>query len=292
MVLVAEQDKKTLEQNFNDKPSWDKPIYDSQPKVDPYKYGWRYVKHTGKDGKIFFEQVPLTPYDILHPQEEDFQMHNLAHESIIRYISNACERQLVADPSAVILTDVRVAWKRADLKAHGPDIAVIFGVKTKKNWSTFDEAEEGTRPSLIIEVTSPDTRNIDLKTKVKHYAMAGVDYYVIIDCHKKKPHLLGYELTAAGYVPLKANEQGWLWLEPVKIWLALVAEDEVECYDKHGQLILKYAELEQARQESEQARQVAETRAEAEIKGRIEAEAHLRAMEAKLQQLMAEFGIK
>jgi len=280
MVLVAEQDKKTLERNFHDKPSWnfqDKPTYNPPPKVDPYKYGWRYVKHIGTDGKAFFEQVPLTPYDILHPQVEDFQMHNHAHESMVRYISNACERQLANDPTAVILTDVRMAWKRADLKAHGPDIAVVFGVKAKKNWSTFDEAEEGTRPSLIIEVTSPDTRNIDLKTKVKQYALAGVDYYVIIDSHKKKPRLLGYELTEAGYMPLKANEQGGLWLEPVHMWLALVAEDEVECYDEHGQLILKYAELEQARQN--------------EAKGRIEAEAHLREMEAKLKQLMAEFGI-
>ncbi len=249
------------------------PATKPHPQIDPYKYGWRYVEHTHLDGKIYFEQVPLTLEDVLHPQEEDFHMHTYDHENIVHYLATACKKQLVADPSAFILADVRVAWKNIDV-AHGPDIAVVFGVKEKKNWSTFYESVEGTRPCLIIEITSPETRRNDLIDKVKEYAQAGVEYYIIIDIYKNKCRLLGYELTPTGYLPLKANQQGRLWLKPVRLWLALGPDDEVECYDEQGQLILEYADVEKAWQE-------AKIRAETEAEARAKIEAELRELKAK-----------
>jgi len=288
-----------------------------QPQVDPYKYGWRYVPRTNLDGEIYFEQVPLTLEDVLHPQEEDFHMHTYDHENIVHYLATVCRKQLVADPSAFVLADVRVAWKKINV-AHGPDIAVVFGVKEKKNWSTFYETVEGTRPCLIIEVTSPETRRNDLIDKVTEYAQAGVEYYIIVDIHKNKCSLRGYELTPLGYVPLKAT-QGRLWLKPVRLWLALGADDEIECYDQRGQLILEYTEVEKAWQKAELRAEAESKRAETESKRaeteskraeteskraeteskraeteskRAEAEAEARAkLEAELRELKAKYGL-
>lgn len=43
---------------------------------------------------------------------------------------------------------------------------VIRGVRAHQNWSTFDVAAEGVRPALIVEITSPETRMLDLALKL------------------------------------------------------------------------------------------------------------------------------
>ena len=47
---------------------------------DPFRYGWRYLRHEGADGSVSFEQVPLTAKDLLYPQEDDFVVNNEAHD--------------------------------------------------------------------------------------------------------------------------------------------------------------------------------------------------------------------
>jgi len=41
--------------------------------------------------------------------------------------------RLADAPTAVVLDDVRIVWDIPDLKPHGPDIMVIFGVRARKN---------------------------------------------------------------------------------------------------------------------------------------------------------------
>ena len=153
--------------------------------ADPFRYGWRYVKRIEPDGSEEFEQVPLTLEDVLHPEEEDFHVHTDGHEVDCIYLRLVAQAQLAGDPSAVVLRDCRVAWDVPGLRPHGPDIAVIFGVRQRRDWGTFDVAVEGVRPSLIIEVTSPETRHNDLVKKVEHYARAGVPHYVIADVREE-----------------------------------------------------------------------------------------------------------
>src|SRR5688572_16019942 len=106
--------------------------------ADPYRYGWRYVRRDHEDGTYLMEQVPLTLEDVLHPQEGDQVTHSAAHERRARYLCDVFEARLSGDPTAVVLADVRIAWDVPDLGAHGPDVAVILGVRERKNWSTFD----------------------------------------------------------------------------------------------------------------------------------------------------------
>jgi len=44
---------------------------------------------------------------------------------------------------------------------------VILGVREQRNWSTFDVARERVRPALLIEVTSPEKRAIELTAKLE-----------------------------------------------------------------------------------------------------------------------------
>ena len=259
-------------------------------KADPYPYGWRPVQRTLPDGTVKRERVPLTLYDILHPQVGDYRMHSDQHERFCTYLHYILTARFATDPHVVVLHDVRVAWDSPDLEAHGPDIAVIFNVIQRQNWSTFDEAEEGTKPSLIIEITSPGTCSTDLEDKVKEYAMAGVPWYVIVDTFQQKGvtqrRLLGYQLTPQGYVSFPPNERGWLWLEPVSVWLGLQGES-IACYDKEGNLIEDYASVTKARAEEAQARAEAESRAAEEAQARAEAEARV-AEEAQARALAEE----
>ncbi len=249
--------------------------------ADPFRYGWRYVKVDRPDGTYEMRQEPLTLEDVLHPQEGDQVTHSDAHQRRRRYLCNVLEAQLAHDPTAVVLDDVRIAWDVPDLKAHGPDIAVIIGVQQRQNWSTFDVAREGVRPALIIELTSPETASIDRSNKLEEYDIAGVPLYVIVDTVvlRKRPtlRLLGYTQTADGYQVLPPNEHGRLWLAPVQLWLG-TEHNELVCSNAAGEPLGDYRALAAALAEESAAREVAEQRAEA-------AEAKLRALEAELRRL-------
>lgn len=264
-------------------------------KVDRYRFGWRIRPRVTPEGQVVHERIPLTAYDILHPQEGDFRVHNDEHMRICNYLVDVLSAQVAHDPHAVVLHDTRVAWDIPGLDPHGPDIALIFQVRERKGWGTFEVSTEGTRPTLIIEVTSPETRRLDLEDKADEYAQAGVQYYVIIDAHRSKRQesyqLVGYELTPDGYVDLTLDERGWLWLETIQIWLEL-HNDTLTCYDSEGQPIGDYvqivherdqaqAQAEQARQQAEQAQQAAD----AERQARLALEEQLKKMEEELRRL-------
>ncbi len=286
------------------------------PPDDPFRYGWRYIRREGPEGSPEFDQLPLTLEDVLHPQEGDFIVHSEAHERRNLYLYDVFGARLADDPTAVILHDVRVAWDSPDLGAHGPDLAVILGVRERKNWSTFDVADEGVRPALIVEITSPETAAIDRSAKLEEYTRAGVPLYVIVDTlvYERVPRLLilGYRQGPNGYQPLAADERGWLWLDPVRVWLG-VADNEIVCYDEAGQPLGDYRELAAAlatvtaaraaadrratvaerrateadrrATEASQRATEADRRATAEAEARAAAEARLRELEAALREL-------
>lgn len=244
-------------------------VHDAPAAVDPYRYGWRYVRRELPDGGFFTEQVPLTLEDVLHPEEGDQVTHSSAHQRRIRYLGNVFSARLRHDPNAVVLDDVRVKWDVPELQPHGPDIMVIVGVRERKVWSTFDVAAEGVRPALIVEVISPETRAIDRSAKLDDYELAGVPLYVLVDAVTRRGvetvRLFGYTLTPRGYQALGLDEQGRLWLEPLRLWLG-VAENELVCYDEAGQPLEDYVEV---------------------VEALGAAEARIEALEAELRRLRA-----
>jgi hypothetical protein len=183
------------------------------------------------------------------------------------------------------------------------------GVQARKEWRSFNVAEEGAHPALIIEITSPETADQDRVIKQRQYAQVGVEQYVIVDAvtgtQLAPPRLLGYALGTSGYDEQAPDERGRLWLAAARVWLG-VDGGEIVCYDERGHSLGDYqavvAELAAREHQVEReatARAAAEQRAaeaarqaaDAQQQARIEAEARaalaerLRAVEDELRRL-------
>ncbi|MDN5271862.1 Uma2 family endonuclease [Chloroflexus sp. MS-CIW-1] len=246
------------------------------PADDPFRYGWRYVRRPTPDDPDHLEPVPLTLEDVLHPEEGDFIVHSDRHETDRMYLTAVLRARLEVHGRAIVLSDVRVAWDVPDLRPHGPDVMVIPGLRERRDWSTFDVAEEGVRPALIIEITSPETRENDVVWKVAHYARAGVAQYVIVDNigrrGERQLRLLDYRLVGDTYRLQPPDERGWVYLELADLWVG-VEGDHVVCYADDGTAFGDYATVVQQAAEAEaRARREAAARAEAEVLARIAAE--------------------
>jgi colicin import membrane protein len=233
-----------------------------QTQDDPFYYGYRSVERTDERGRITLDVVPLTEDDVLHPQLEDHVTQNEPHNQDVRYIQDACEAQVAGQPDTVVLGDHRIVWDVQGIRPHGPDVAVVLGASRGQR-SSFDVAQEGVRPELIIEVTSPATRNSDLNTKPRQYWRCRVPYFVIVDelprrrQQQRQLRLIGYERGKRGYRRMPLDSQGRLWLPTVQMWLGH-ENGRVVCYDQQGKPIPRYMEEKQARLQAEQALQQAE----------------------------------
>lgn len=263
------------------------------PESDPYMYGWRDIVTELADGTVRNERFPLTLEDILHPQVGDFRVHTNDHERFCAYLYDVFSAAVANRDGAVVLHDVRLDWGHHEIKPHGPDVAVIFDVEAKQDWSTFRCQDEGTKPTIVVEVTSPKTRNVDLVNKLEEYQDVGLPFYFIVDNMKRRGRkarrLLGYELTEDGYMPLPLDKQGRIWIAPLNIALGLEGL-ELYCYDEDGQQIGDYVAINQRLEVAEQRAEDAESRAAKEMEARLDAEAKLAEMQAELEQLRRQMG--
>ena len=261
-------------------------------KEDPWRYGWRYVRREGPDGQVEYDQVPLRQEDLLYPEEGDFVVNNERHHVDCRYLKAALGRWAAGRQGGLVLADHRVDWEVAGLRPLGPDVVVFDGVRGPwdPDRGTIPVRAFGARTLLVIEVTSPDTRPNDLGIKVEFYHRVGALYYAIVDRHERRggveERLLGYRADPTNpdhFVEAPADERGRLWLESVRLWLAL-EDGWAVLYDENGNRIPDYDEaLEkgeqgEARAKAEaEARQAAERHAQAEAEARQAAERHAQA---------------
>jgi colicin import membrane protein len=249
------------------------------PAGDPYFYGWRMVPRWEDRGGQTWEKMPLTPWDVLHPEEDDFIVHNDAHDRDIHYLKAVFEEQVAGRAGVKVLCDHRVHWGVTDLGAHAPDVVVFE--KLNKSWDsnrgTFPVKEMGARPLVVVEVTSPSTRYIDFDEKIEEYHRAGVPLYVVADRRESADGrsyvtLLGHRSTPEGYVRIPHDPKG-VWVEPLKLWI-LADGDRVACADEHDNRIPDRAGLRDQR--------------DTEKAARLAAEQKLKGLEAELKRLRGE----
>jgi Uma2 family endonuclease len=257
------------------------------------------------DNPYHLEQIPLTLDDVLHPEVGDFIVHSDRHETDRMYLTAVLRARLEPSRRAIVLSDVRIAWDLPDLRAHGPDVMVIPGVRKRRNWSTFEVAVERARPALIIEIVSPDARENDVVIKVEQYARAGVAQYVIVDDTGRggvrRLRLLDYRLEGTAYRLQEPDAEGRVHLAIADVWLG-IRRDHVVCYDAAGREIGDYVTVvrqaakaearakqaaTRAKEAAARARQEAAARAEAEERARQEAAARAEAEERARQEAAA-----
>jgi colicin import membrane protein len=274
-----------------------KPLQEEQVGSDPFRYGWRYVWQPGPNGQLKRVRIPLTQADVLHPQEDDFIVQSLEHEEDCHFLKTVLAAYLAGRPGVRVFRDLRIDWGVAGIEPHGPDLAILENVPDHlpPQLGTLQVRKTGARPLLVIEVTSPTTREVDLDEKVVEYDLAGVPFYAIVDRRlrneREEIRLLAYRATDQGYVRVKLDPQGWLALGSIGLWLG-TENNHLVCRDAQGQRLLNYQEVVQAYRAEAEARKEAEaraeaerTRAEAEAQARQQAEERIRQLEAELQHL-------
>ncbi len=263
-----------------------------------YQYGYREVPIKRPNGEFDTKRVPLTLNDVLHPRFGDVHVLSDAHGDDCSYLRSVLKERFASDLSVAVFYDVGIFWDVPRMRHHSPDLSVIFGVKERKDWITFDVKTEGVRPRLIIEVTSPATRSNDLKKKVQQYAKVSVPYYVIADAtekdNRRRLTLIAYRLDGGHYVRVALDDRGRAWLEPVGLWLGVTADratggDRLALIDPaNNEAIGDYTAIAQARAQAMAHSREAETQAH-EAEGRAATEAHARALaEARIRELEAE----
>lgn len=209
-----------------------------EPSPDPFRFGWRYIQQIGPDGSKQSVQAPLTPEDLLHPQEGDKIVEGTQQSRDRNYLYSVLQWRLADHPHTAVFSDCLIDWGVPGLGNHAPDISIFENVDNpQRNWKTFRVTEERARPILTIEVVSPDAhdrrvRDNDVVIKVREYYRAGVPLYVIVDQeHQDGPRqVIGYRRGARKYLRMRLDVQGRLLLEPVHLLLGL-RDGRAACWD-------------------------------------------------------------
>jgi Uma2 family endonuclease len=259
------------------------------PEEHLFRYGSRTVRRRKDDGSYELLQLPLTLWDLLHPQEGDQPMQGLRHSKEVVYLWTVIGDRIKGDPHALALQDTAVYWDTPGIGHHSPDVTVIFNIdRPRDDWPSFYVSREGVRPSLIIEVVSPPSRQNDVVTKLDEYHRGLLPVYIIVDREREEdpPTLLGYRFTPERYEPIPLDAQGRLPLEAVGLLLG-TKEGRIVLHDAaSGAELGDYSAL-SARLEAEaKARkaaeeQAAEERKRAELAQGLAEEAAKRAEEAE-----------
>ncbi|MFQ3613724.1 MAG: Uma2 family endonuclease [Cyanobacteriota bacterium] len=188
--------------------------------------GWKTERWIDADGNERSIQVPLTPEEFLHPEENYHLPSNTFHERVSSDLKDRLRRRYSAQPDVGVFGDLLIHWGVEGLGNHCPDVFVVFGLQDRdQHRESFRVFEEGAKPSLILEVVSPRYRKEDRQDKVWDYARAGVEEYVIFDRRFQRgvwlDEVLGYRLKQGIYLPLTPDEEGLIWSEQTGLKMGL-----------------------------------------------------------------------
>ena len=91
------------------------------------------------------------------------------HRDVITYLLQVAEELFSTRNDIGIHGDLMLYYEEGNPSIHvAPDFFLAFGVP-KKERGTYKVWEEGKAPDLIVEVTSKNTRKVDVQKKVKLY---------------------------------------------------------------------------------------------------------------------------
>ena len=224
----------------------------------------------GPDGKSELLELPLTPEYFLDPQVGDQMVQGWLHGTVVRRLAELVERRLLAGGRTGILSDTKLLWDTPGLKEPAPDVAVVFGVEEPvgRLRETFRVAEEGVRPSLVIEVVSPKDPRIarkDRVDKVEIYRRSAIAEYFLLELPNKRSRQRfewkGYRLDQAErYQPIPPDAHGLLVSETTGLSFGVTPDGQwFEVFvHQTGERLMSHLELEAARQAEAEARQAAE----------------------------------
>lgn len=246
-----------------------------------WSLGWRFESVRTANGREDLVRIPLTPDEALHPEEGYVMPVRTAHADTTIDIREMLRARYTEQPTIAIFHDLVFEWDHPEIGNYAPDIAIVPNVHDREvDRGTFNVAQEGTRPLLVIEVVSPRTRKDDRVTKVKDYARLGIQEYVYIDKRIQKGETIwevaGFHLDDGFYLPIVPDEDGAIYCTTFTIRIGV----------ENGQVWIEDANTGKdllTNLQAQQALQAAEEQVKAEIEARQAAEARIAALEAQLR---------
>ncbi len=189
--------------------------------ADPLHIGYRLIRRG--DETI---QVPLTEADFLHPQEEDQFLITREHQTVMTHLYQAIEIANRDRPGVEVFADHRTDWQTGNVLPMGPDVVVLgdFFEEWDNSRGTLTVEDLGVTKLLVVEITSPSTRHVDMGEKPPLYHRVGVPYLLIVDLCPPggaEPQILGFRATRKEFVPLKENAEYGIWIPTVQMWFKL-----------------------------------------------------------------------
>jgi Uma2 family endonuclease len=207
--------------------------------------------------------------------EEEHVTERPSHRRQGTYTEFALRRLL---PGWYVAGNMGVYWVPGEFEypSVGPDVFVARSSPRRDDASVYLTYEDGPL-TLVVEIASPSTRNMDRKKRDNDYAVElAVPWYLWIDLPRRVMEL--YQLADGRYELVLKDEQGQAWCPELGIGFA---------WDPMGDLVRVLArDRTPALTPDEEAklREAAETRAESEAR---RAEREARRAEREAQQRTA-----
>lgn len=251
--------------------------------ANPFALGWRW-----RDGGATV--LPLTAADLLWQEEGDQLVTNDYHNDDVRYLCEVLRWRVEGKAGVRVLTDHCINFQVPTLGILGPDVILLNGAP--REWDgargTFPVRDMDARPLYCFEVTSPGTRQRDLRERLDQFFRAGVPGYVVIDAPygggRVPQGVVAFQAGPTGYERLPAEPNGRVWIEVAEVWLSLDG-GRLVCHTPDGARVPSAVAALRDHMAEVAAREAAERERDAEKAAREAAEQRLRELEAELAKL-------
>lgn len=158
--------------------------------------------------------IPLQRDDDVYYPESDGQpmAETDLHRDEMGDLIHALKRRYRDVPDVYVTGNLFFYYVKGDPRAVvAPDVFLVYGVAKRKR-RTYKLWEEGRVPSLVIELTSDNTKDEDLSKKKVCYESLGVEEYFLHDPFGDylNPTLQGFRLVNGRYRPIDPEPDGSL----------------------------------------------------------------------------------
>ncbi len=149
--------------------------------------------------------IPLQDNDVHYPESDGKPMAETEiHVEETMDLIDALKDRFRDAQDVYVGGDMFLYYVEGDpRKVVAPDVFMVRGVPKRKR-RIYKLWEEGLPPTLVVEVTSSDTRKEDQHQKKALYERLGVTEYILYDPlgDYLKPQIQGFRLVGGQYAPI------------------------------------------------------------------------------------------
>jgi colicin import membrane protein len=252
------------------------PLNSPLPKIRYIRYEFKKNQKIDRPGWIpseITENWDTNPY--AYQTEEELMPQSGPHGQLSGYLYGLLDSRLKQKHLMLLQDSLMLYRDKAGIKQRiGPDLLLM---PLKKPAPTSYDLDVLPPPSLLVEITSPESHDKDLDENVSLYASLGVKTYLVIDL--MEPHidkvreqikLHVYRSVSGRFVEQSPEPEGYLTLPEMGLKINALKQ-EIRLIDQlTGEVLLDVTDLKEALEsevfKAKKARRQAELKAQTEAK--------------------------